>query len=269
MKFSFLAAWLCFSSILFAQIITPAYVISNGAKGVKSVVIEERSEFKDFRKSGTLFYNKRGLPISGTQISLQGITTTFTYSYEINEEDSTIVVTKYTAEQGGELSSEVYNYLYSKGNLWEWQPVDGSQTIVDYKCYKYDDSWNLIAMDELKVIGADTNIVKRHRYSVQTDIFHRVISTNHGQIDSQKEYYYDENGIWLSTAIFDGPVKRTTEHRVYNEDGLVELTMEVLNRGGNLMKVKRYSYDTYRKGKPSIFEKWMPVQHAESVMQER
>lgn len=269
MKFLFLAISLFLSSFLFGQIITPAYVISTGNKGIKTIVVEKRTEFKDFKASSIVRYNKRGFPVGEIQFPASEGILFSSYSYQINEEDSTIVITKETSNEGGELNSEVYKYLFSKGSLWESKLAEGNETVTDYKQFQYDENWNLIAMNEIKVIGADTSIVKRHRYSVQTDVFNRLISTSYSDVGTRTDYYYGSEGVLLSTAIIDGSSKRTTTHRVYNEEGLVELTMEVLNHGGNLMNITRYDYKTYRKGKPSIFEKWMPVAHSESVMQER
>ncbi len=273
MKFSFLACSLFFGSILFGQIITPAYVISNGSNGIKSVSEEERTEFRDFRLSKNTRYNKQGFPVWVTEFTINHEMISTRYDYMINEDDSIITVTKSTqllsVEKPEDEVKEIYNYQFSNGSLWESKPVEGNETVTDYKQFQYDENWNLIAMNEVKVIGADTNVVKRHRYSVQTDVFHRLISTSYSDVGTRTDYYYGSEGMLLSTAIIDGSSKRTTTHRVYNEDGLVELTMEVINRGGNLMGIKRYNYRTYGKGKTSIFEKWMPVQHAESVMQER
>lgn len=269
MKFPLLIALSLFTGFLSAQIITPAYVISNSARGIKSVTTEERSEFKDFRTTSIVSYNKHGFPKNEMQFSVTGEVTAVGYVYEINEDDSTITVTKSSIDLDGQANREVFNYRFSKGSLWESKPVDSNQPVMDYKRYMYDDNWNLVALDELKIIGGDTNVTKRHRYSVQTDVFHKLVSTSHSEIGSRTDYYYDEGGLLLSKAVFDGPVKRTTEHRLYNGDNLLAVAVEVLNRGGNLMGIKRYSYDTYRKGKQSIFEKWMPVAHPESVMQER
>ena len=269
MKFPLLISLGLFAGFLSAQIITPSHVISNSASGIKSVITEQRSEFKDFRTTSIVSYNKQGFPKNEMQISVTGEVTAVVYFYEINEDDSTIVVTKASIDIEGQANREVFNYRFSKGSLWESKPVDANQPVMEYKHYMYDENWNLIAMDELKIIGGDTNVTKRHRYSVQTDVFHKLISTSFSEIGTHTDYYYDEEGLLLSKAVFDGPARRTTEHRIYNEKNLVELTVEVLNRGGNLMGIKRYSYETYRKGKSSIFEKWMPVAHPESVIQER
>ena len=273
MKVSFLATLLFFSSFLFGQVITPAYVIFNGAQGIKSVSEEERTEFKDFRSSKTIRYNKQGFPVWETEFTVNHEMITTRYTYAINEDDSILTVTKSTqllsVETPEDEVKETYNYQFSNGSLWESKPVEGNETVTDYKQFQYDENWNMIAMNEIKVIGSDTSIVKRHRYSVQTDVLHRLISTSYSDVGTRTDYYYGSEGMLLSTAIIDGSSKRTTTHRVYNEENLVELTVEVINRGGNLMGIKRYDYKTYRKGKPSIFEKWMPVAHQESVMQER
>lgn len=266
---SYLLVFVLFTGVLSAQIVNPAYVISNSAAGVKNVLVEERSEFKDFRIAKISAYDKRGFTTGEIQYGPNGDFTTTSYFYDINEDDSTMVVTRATTNQAGAVDRETYNYQFSGMSLWESKPTEGNQTVVDYKHYKYDENWNLITMHEVQVIGADTNVVKRYDYTVQTDVFHKLVSTSHSEIGSRIDYYYDEDGVLLSKAIFDGPVKRTTEHRLYNENNQLQLSVEVLNRGGALMGIKRYSYKRYRKGKTSVFEKWMPVAHPESVMEER
>ena len=251
-----------------AQIITPAHVISNSNLGIKVVKEEERTTYKDFRLKSVSVYSKKGFPITKIELDMDGMEKRTTYSYSINEDDSTMTITQTIAEPNKEVVRTTLNYRYTNGSLWEWTPVDGDQPVTFYKHYQYDHNWNLTEMDEVKVIGADSSIVKRHRYIVQTDVFNRVVTTNHTQYDMPTYYYYDEDGTLLSTAIFDGQVKRSSQHRLYNND-LLELSVNVLNRGGALLGIHRYSYKTYGKGKRSIFETWKPVKHMESVMQER
>lgn len=252
-----------------AQIITPAYVISNSHIGVKEVREEVRTAYKDFRLASVTSYNKQGFPVERRDIDVEGIQTLVHFKYAINEDDSTLIVTCNINEEGKEPASITFNYRYDNGSLWEWVPVEGNQPVTFYKQYIYDENWNLTQMNEVKLVGADSSVVKRHRYFAHTDVFERLISTNHTEYDMSTNYNYDEDGKLLSKSIFDGAVKRSTEERFYNEDGLVELTVANLNHGGGLLGINRYSYKTYRKGKRSIFETWKPVKHPESVMQER
>src|SRR5690606_7829640 len=204
MKFSLLAALGLFSVMAFAQIITPAYVISNAAKGIKTVVTEERTEFRDFRETSTVSYNKQGFPTHEIKTDIHGKVTETLYSYSFNEDDSTFSVTTKINVEGEEPQSHTYSYLFANGDLWESKPAEANETVTEYKHYKYDENWNLLAMDELKVIGADTSITKRNHYSVQTDVFHRLITTNHTGHDMPTLYNYNEEGVLLSTSIFDG-----------------------------------------------------------------
>jgi len=252
-----------------AQLITPAYVISNNHAGIKQIVTEERTAFTDFRVKEVLNYNKQGLPTRGMEILSNGNSISYKYYYDINEKDSTLTIRKAGIDEEGKPFSEKYAYRFSKGTLWEWSPVEANETVIDYKHYHYDENWNLIATNEVKVVGGDTSITRSHRYSVQTDVFHRLVSTNHTSYNMTTRYIYDEDGALLSKSIFDGQIKRSTEHRLYDEENQLELTFEVLNRTGALMSIKKYSYKNYWWSKTSIFEKWMPVAHSESVMQER
>lgn len=262
--FSFLV-----SVVAIGQVISPAFIISNSQAGVKVVIEEERTAYKDFKMKSATEYNKQGFPTSKIVMDASGKGARTDYEYTIHEEDSLLEVSLTIEPVMGEKKTEKYIYKFDKGTLWEWTPVEGNESVMTYNHFFYDENWNLIRKEEVKVVGSDSSVTNRERYSVQTDVQNRLALTNYTQYDMNTTYYYDEDGKLMSTSIFDGETRRSTEHRLYNEDGQVELKVNIFNRGGALLGITRYSYQTYRKGKASVFETWMPVQHYESVMQER
>lgn len=233
------------------------------------MVVEERTAYSDFAVKKVENYNRQGMPASGMEFLANGQSVAYNYYYDSNEKDSTLTVKKAGIDENGQSFSLKYHYRFSKGTLWEWHPVEDGETVMEYRHYHYDSNWNLTAMDEVKVVGGDTSISKSHRYSVQTDVFHRLVSTNYTEFDMTTRYIYAEDGTLLSKSIYDGQIKRSTEHRLYNDDDRLELVFEVLNRTGALLGIKKYSYKYFWWNKENIFEKWMPVAHPESLMQER